>query len=366
MLIVDDEAAHLKALCTTLRLDGFETTGFESPRAALAHLVPGAYELLLTDLLMPEMDGIDLLRAARGIDPDLAGVVMTGHGTIDTAVAALQMGASDYIQKPFKLSSLLPVLGRAIEGRRLRIENAALHQRERQQTAELAAAYRDLDAFAHSVSHDLRAPLRAVDGFCRIYLEEFGQDLTPRGRELLDRVVSGTLRMEHLIEALLRFSRYGSVPLRRVDVRLREMVQRVVAEAGPGDAQIHIGELPPVTGDPALLEQVLTNLVSNALKFSRQRRPAHIEIDSYLRAAEDRGPEERVYFVRDNGAGFDPTYADRLFGVFQRLHTEREFEGTGVGLSIAQRIIQRHNGRIWATSTPGEGATFHFTLACQQ
>ena len=365
MMIVDDEAAHLKALCTTLQIDGFETTGFQSPREALQHLVPGHYELLLTDLLMPEMNGIDFLRDARAADPDLACIVMTGHGTIDTAVAALQVGASDYIQKPFKLSALLPVLGRALEGRRLRMENAALQQRERQQTAELAAAYQDLEAFAHSVSHDLRAPLRAVEGYCSIYVEEFGKDVPPRGRELLDQVVAGTQRMDRLIEALLKFSRYGSLPLRRVDVPLGDLVRRVVAEAQPGDAEIRIGELPPVTGDPVLLEQVLVNLVSNALKFSRDRKPARIEIDSYVQPADEQRPAERVYFVRDNGAGFDPAYAGKLFGVFQRLHSERDFEGTGVGLSIAQRIVQRHGGRIWATSAPGEGATFHFTLDCR-
>jgi len=362
MLIVDDEAAHLKALCSTLQLDGFETTGFQSPREALAHLIPGRYELLLTDLLMPGMDGIELLQAARAIDPDLAGIVMTGHGTIDTAVAALQKGAADYIQKPFKLSALLPVLGRALEGRRLRLENAALQERERQRTAELAAAYQDLEAFAHSVSHDLRAPLRAVEGYCNIYVDDYGADLAPRARELIDHVVAGAQRMDRLIEALLRFSRYGSQPLRPERVRLDPLVRRVVAEASPGDADIHIGELPDVTADPVLLEQVLVNLVSNALKFSRHRRPARVEIGSKPGSAGRGEPAEHEFFVRDNGAGFDPAYADRLFGVFQRLHPEKEFEGTGVGLSIAQRIVQRHGGRIWATSTPGDGASFHFTL----
>jgi two-component system sensor histidine kinase/response regulator len=366
LLIVDDEGAHLKALCNTLRMDGFETTGFESPAAALQGLQRGDFELLLTDLLMPEIGGIDFMRAAREIDPDLAGVIMTGHGTIDTAVAAIQGGAFDYIQKPFKLSALLPILGRALEARRMRIEHTELQQRERRQAVELAAAYRDLESFAYSVSHDLRAPLRAVDGFCRLYVDEFGEGVPPRGRELLDQVLLGTARMERLISDLLMFSRYSSQPLHTVEVDLEALVRRVLAglegSGLKGNVEFVIGALPHCAGDPALLEQVFINLLSNALKFSRHRSPARIEVGSHVQPAPDEGGLECVFSVRDNGAGFDPKYAHKLFAVFQRLHSEREFEGTGVGLSIVQRIVQRHGGRIWATGAPEEGATFYFTL----
>ncbi len=165
LLVVDDEAAQMRALCDTLQFEGYSVQGFTSAREALASLRPRTYDLLLTDLMMPEMDGIHLIAAARKIDVDLGAVVMTGHGTIDTAVQAMRGGASDYIIKPFKLNVILPVLARALDLRRLRLENAQLQEQERRRSEELAAAYQDLEAFAYSVSHDLRAPLRAVDGY---------------------------------------------------------------------------------------------------------------------------------------------------------------------------------------------------------
>src|SRR5437879_1102695 len=153
--IVDDEKAQMKALCHTLETEGYSTTGYSSASEALAALRAGAFELLLTDLMMPEMDGISLLNAARQVDADLAGIVMTGHGTIDTAVKAMQVGALDYILKPFRLNVILPVIARALDVRRLRIENAALQERERQYIYELEAANKDLESFSYSVSHDL-------------------------------------------------------------------------------------------------------------------------------------------------------------------------------------------------------------------
>lgn len=370
LLIVDDETKHLRALCDTLRLDGYETTGFDRATKALEVLEPGAFDLLLADLQMPEVGGIELLTRAREIDPDLAGVIMTGHGTIDTAVAAMQGGAFDYILKPFKLTSLVAMLGRALDARRLRIEHAALQQRERQRAEELAAAYRHLESFSYSISHDLRAPLRAIDGFTRIFLEDHGAAVPPDGRELLDQVVQATARMDRMISALLNFSRYGSQPLNTVDVDIRTVTRRVVdsllAQPREHPPEVVIGDLPPCRCDPALLEQVLTNLISNALKFTSRRTDARIEIDSFVQPGPGPGPgTERVYFVRDNGAGFDQAYAGKLFCVFQRLHAESDFEGTGVGLSIVQRIVERHGGRVWATGEPGHGATFFFTLpAC--
>jgi two-component system, sensor histidine kinase and response regulator len=315
--------------------------------------------------MMPELDGIELMRAARAIDPELAGVVMTGHGTIDTAVAAMQVGALDYVLKPFKLNVILTVIGRALDIRRLRLENAALQRREREQAAELAAAYGDLESFSYSVSHDLRSPLRAIRGFTDLFLEEFGSGIPPEGRRRLDQVVAGAARMDQLIEDLLKFCRFSRAPLTRRPVDLNAIVQRVVADLRARDPactiEVRIGELPGCEGDPSLLEQALINLLSNAFKFTRDVPGAHVEIDT-LPAAEAPQPPERVYFVRDNGAGFDMKYAENLFGVFQRLHSREQFEGTGVGLSIVQRILQRHGGRIWAESAPGRGATFFFVV----
>jgi len=167
LLIVDDEAAQMRALCDTLGAEGYVTHGFNSAQQALAALRPDEFDLLLTDLMMPEMDGITLIDAARRIDPTLGAIVMTGHGTIDTAVQAMQVGALDYILKPFKLNVILPVISRALDVQRLRRENAELQEREQRRSEELAAAYQDLESFSYSISHDLRAPLRTIESYQR-------------------------------------------------------------------------------------------------------------------------------------------------------------------------------------------------------
>jgi hypothetical protein len=368
LLIVDDESAQMKALCDTLTLEGFSTTGFVSAAAALAELRTQEFDLLFTDLMMPEMDGITLLAAAREISPDVVAIVMTGHAAIDTAVKAMQAGALDYIVKPFKLAVIRPVIHRALSMRQLRIDNRQLEQRIRQRTGELeranlelAAVNRALESFSYSVSHDLRAPLRTVQGFCQMYMEDFASTIPAEGRVLLDHVATGAQRMGQLIEDLLALSQLGRQPLMRGKFSLEPLVRRLLRECLGREPQrrveVRVGTLGCCEGDPSLIEQVLVNLLSNALKFTRGRDPAVIDVDC---REEDQGI---VYFVRDNGVGFKMAYADKLFGVFQRLHSESEFEGTGVGLSIVQRIIQRHGGRIWAESVPGQGTTFYFTLA---
>jgi len=360
LLIVDDEVAQMKALCETLEMEGYVTSGYSSARQALAALREGDVDMLLTDLMMPEMDGISLLHAARQVDGNLAGVVMTGHGTVDTAVKAMQDGALDYILKPFKLSQVLAVISRALDVRRLRLDNAAMRNRERAYIAELESANRDLESFTFSVSHDLRAPLRAISGFCEIYLQTYADTVPAAGREMLARVTSGAARMDQLIEDLLRFCRSTRQTMVKRTVHLDRLVRKVLADLQSKQTgrnlELRIGELPQCEGDSSLLEQVFVNLLSNALKFTRDSNPAVIEVV----ANEAEG--ETVIRVSDNGAGFDMQYAKRLFGVFQRLHSSSEFEGTGVGLSIVQRIVQRHGGRIWAESELGKGATFYFTL----
>jgi len=360
ILIVDDEAALMKALCDTLRDHGYQTLGFTLCTEAMAALKETKFDLLLADLMMPEMDGITLLRAALEIDPNLVGIIMTGQGTIDTAVEAMKTGALDYILKPFKLSAVLPVLSRALTVRRLRIENAELERHVRQRTAELEAANKELEAFSYSISHDLRAPLRHIDGFANILLEKFSPGMPDEAQRLLGSVVGGARRMGRLIDDLLRFSRLSRQPLSKQAVNLSSLVQQVLEqlrkEQPERRVEVQVGELPDGIGDPSLLRQVLVNLLSNAFKFTRQKEQAMIEVGCGSQEGES------VYFIRDNGVGFDMAYAQNLFGVFQRMHSDDQFEGTGVGLSIVQRIIQRHGGRVWAEAEPAKGATFYFTL----
>jgi light-regulated signal transduction histidine kinase (bacteriophytochrome) len=273
----------------------------------------------------------------------------------------MKSGALDYILKPFKLSVILPVLERALSVRRLRLENAALEKRVQERTMQLEAANQELDAFAFSISHDLRAPLRRISGFAGI-LEAGEPALSETGKGYLDKIKNCSKHMDQLISDLLNFSRTCRTEVRRTEVNLDEMLQKVIRDLEPETANRNIvwttNSLPRVQADAALIQQVLSNLISNAIKYSRPRDPAEIEIGTM--PAETAG--QITLFVRDNGVGFDMKYAAKLFGVFQRLHGENEFEGTGIGLANVRRIIARHGGRTWAEGKVDAGSTFYFTL----
>jgi two-component system sensor histidine kinase/response regulator len=360
LLIVDDESAQMRALCDTLVLEGYITHGFSSAQQALTELRPGQFDLLLTDLMMPEMDGITLINAARQIDSTLGAVVMTGHGTIDTAVQAMQVGALDYILKPFRLNVILPVISRALDVQRLRRENAELQARELRRSEELAAAYQALEAFSYSISHDLRAPLRSIDSFAQVLEDEFAEALGEEGRRVIGIIRRGSQKMDQLIVGLLEFSRVGRERLELDRIDMTALAGAAAAEAmaaytGP-KPHIDIAELPEAAGDATVMRQVWCNLIGNALKYSAKRPEPRIRISGRI---ENR---EAIYQVDDNGAGFDMRYADKLFGVFQRLHRTEDFSGTGVGLAIVQRIVVRHGGRIWAQGAPDAGACFQFAL----
>jgi two-component system sensor histidine kinase/response regulator len=360
LLIVDDEPALMTALCSTLELEGYATTGCSSARSALQTLASREFDILLTDMMMPDMDGIELLSRAQQIDRNLVGVVMTGHGTIDTAVKALQAGALDYVVKPFRLDNLIPVLTRAMATRRLQTENVRLRERLEERTRELEAINADLESFSYSVSHDLRAPLRAIDGFCDILVTDYGGSIPQEATEYLGKVSAGVARMQRLIDDLLHLARFSRVPLETHEVKMTELARRVIAgiEGQWPDRRVvvELPDLPDCCADGSLLEQVLINLISNAFKFTSTRDESRVVVGAFEEG------EEQVYFVRDNGVGFDMKHADRLFGVFQRMHSQAQFAGTGIGLSIVQRIIRRHGGRTWAESKLREGTTVYFSL----
>lgn len=363
ILIVDDEVAQMKALCETLRSQGYDTVGFSEGNEALAELQRKPFDLLLADLMMPEMDGISLLRAALELEVNLVGIIMTGQGTIGTAVQAMKAGALDYILKPFKLSAILPVLDRALTVRRLRLENAALERRVLERTNQLEAANRELEAFSFSVSHDLHAPLRHVIGYAEALLES-EPSLSDEGKHYLASISRSALRMRNLIDDLLNFSRTSRAEFRRADVHLDKLLEEVLEQLKPEIEGRNIlwtrNRLPQVEADPNLLRQVFSNLLLNAVKYSRTRNPAKIEIGCM-----DDSDEEVVVFVRDDGVGFDMKYADKLFGAFSRLHRQDEFEGTGIGLANVRRIVERHGGRTWAEGKVDCGATFYFSIPKQ-
>jgi signal transduction histidine kinase len=530
LLIVDDEAAQMTALCRTLEDEGYATTGFTSPKKALAALNEQEFDLILTDLMMPEMDGIALLTTAQAIDRNLVAIVMTGHSAVETAVQAMKAGALDYIQKPFKLRNVLPVLTRALTVRRLRMENIQLRQaiaihelctafiqglnrrsvadrvadvafqqstngrvavlilsedrrflnviavrgsnahqlegkgipyntaikewgqhmcerfadigtwtqmdfsfdyadkdfsaaismpmlaggelvgilnfsagtptstitlgqlktlsilagtaasaievatlleqlreanenlekRVAQRTAQLELANNELEAFSYSVSHDLRAPLRAMLGYSDLLLQDVGNQLPLESRRTLEGIGTAGHRMSELISDLLKLSQLSREPVVLKSVSIEILVKDVLKELQRDhpnrSIDIQVDSLPGCMGDESLLRQVFVNLLTNAYKFTKHTPVARIDIGAHEEGS------ETVYFVRDNGAGFDMAHAKRLFGVFQRLHSSSDFEGTGIGLSIVQRIVQRHEGHIWAAGEVGKGATFYLRL----
>jgi two-component system sensor histidine kinase/response regulator len=360
LLIVDDEPASMRALCDTLEYEGYQTYGFTSASEALAAMRERSFDLLLADLQMPGTNGIDLMKSAQLIDPTLVAVIMTGHGALDTAIAAMKAGALDYIQKPIKLATTLPVLERALAVRQLRIEKKRLEENVRERTEELKIANRELEAFSYSVSHDLRSPLRAVSVFTQALLSDHAPQMNEEGQRLLQNVNAGAAHMDRLITDLLRLSQLNRQPLHKQPTRFGDVAQRVIDgmqhERAGRDIEFIIADFPTWQVDAGLMQQVFVNLISNAVKFTRERAKARIEIGYRMDGT------SLVCFVKDNGVGFSMKYMNKLFGVFQRLHSADQFEGTGVGLSIVRRIIERHGGKVWVDGEQDQGATFYFSL----
>ncbi|MCJ7523648.1 MAG: ATP-binding protein, partial [Candidatus Aminicenantes bacterium] len=257
-------------------------------------------------------------------------------------------------------SAVLDVTEQRDAEKELKKHHDHLEQLVAERTALLEAANKELEAFSYSVSHDLRAPLRAIEGFSRIVLEEYAKKLDNEGRRLLDVIAANTHKMGQLIDDLLAFSRLSRQQIAFAPVDLALLAEAIFSELKSLEKERHIefrvGALPAASGDHSMLQQVLQNLLANAVKFTRPRKLARLEFGGRTEKTEN------VYFVKDNGVGFDMEYVDKIFGVFQRLHGAEEFEGTGVGLAIVQRIISRHGGRVWAESKGGKGATFYFAI----
>jgi signal transduction histidine kinase len=292
---------------------------------------------------------------SRGICERLLVIARQGNALAEGRPLAPAGGAQDEIGKlEQNLQRAYAVIGERNES--LAKSEHALKKR----AVELEAANQDLEAFSYSVSHDLRAPLRHIDGFSKILLEDFGGEMKPDARRLIERVRQGTCQMGKLIDELLTLGRIGRRPLVLYPVPLRTIaeasIEELRAETEGRNIVWQIGQLPTVECDPGLIQQVFLNLLSNAVKYTRGREPAVISI------GEERSNGSRAIYVRDNGVGFNMLYADKLFGLFQRLHRQEDFEGTGVGLATVARIVHRHSGRVWAQAELDRGATFYFQL----
>jgi len=447
ILIVEDSPTQTEQLKYILERQDYHVSASRNGIEALALIRQSRPTLVISDIIMPEMDGYQLCRQIKA-DPilkDIPVILLTALSDPQDVIKGLECGADNFLTKPFdekyllyriqhildnlefrdresvqmgveisfrgqkyfitadrlqilnlllstyevaiqknlELSAMQRQLKELNEGLEKKVEertaalreemverkraeeavrrlNQELEQRVVERTLQLEATNKELEAFSYSVSHDLQAPLRAIDGFSHILLEGYDEKLDEEGRRVLNRIGQATKKMKELIDDLLALSRLGRRDIEASNINMELLARNVFNElkAAVPDRifYLNIRTLPASEGDPSMIRQVFVNLLFNAIKFTRPRETARIDVGSTSKE------KEVIYFVKDNGVGFDMNHAGKLFAPFQRLHSAAEFEGTGVGLAIVQRIIHRHGGRVWAEGKVNEGATFYFTL----
>jgi light-regulated signal transduction histidine kinase (bacteriophytochrome) len=333
----------------------FDVIWVKSRAETIESLAEGRFEAVLLDLCLPDSLGLETLWALNPNSVDAAIIVLTGSADEESSSRAIQSGAEDYLVKgAFNGLDLVHAIRHAVERRRIRL---ALQDTIR----ELERKTKELEDFTYSVSHDLKEPLRTLGAFSAFLLEDYRDQLDERGKEYLETLTQASSRMKSLVEDLLLLSRLRQMEPERVPVDLEEVLNRVLQglqiTIEERDALVIVeGPLPDVVGDGTRVGQILANLIANALKFNQKRHPT-------VRLGQRLMPDGEVaLYVADNGIGIEAQYQDRVFGVFQRLHTREEYEGTGAGLAIAKHAVESMGGRIWVESELGKGATFLFTL----
>lgn len=367
ILIVDDRPENLVTLRRVLRDLEVELVEATNGNDALKETLHHDFALALLDIQMPEMDGYELASILREEEKtsNLPFIFISAVYTDNLNVfKGYEKGAFSFITKPFRPEILINKVKFFVEKHQQEIALYNLNNDLQAKNEELQNINRELEAFSYSVSHDLRAPLRSINGYAAILKEDFESDLSPDAMKVLDNIIRSALKMSDLIDSLLTLSRLGRKEKSKRRINTNDLVNRVLEEFrqehGLNGAEIVVEkELPEMEGDPELLKQVYVNLISNALKYSSKKEHPMVKIGV------DTKGKEPVYFVQDNGAGFNMEYKKKLFGVFQRLHGAKEFEGIGIGLAIVKRIITSHGGMVWATGKENEGATFYFTLKPQ-
>lgn len=360
LLLVDDHVENLLALESILASPELNIVKASSGREALRFLLRESFALILMDVQMPDLNGIQTAELIRqnSRTRHIPIIFLTAHGDMKTRVfEGYHVGAVDYLFKPIE-----PLIMRAKVGVFVELHRKTIDLQRQQEALEIAN--RELEEFAHSVSHDLRAPLRHLSGFIEMLVQHASESLDDKSKRYLKIISVAVEGMGTLIDDLLALSRTANHELAMSRVNLDQFVRETIVdlpeEISHRAIEWRIDPLPEVTADPVLLRQVLINYLTNALKFTRTRERALIHIGTETRAG------QIVVFVRDNGVGFEPTLASKLFVVFQRLHSKDQFEGNGIGLANVRRIIERHGGRVWAEGKVGEGATFWFSLPNRQ
>lgn len=360
ILIIEDNKSLNEELIDWFTFEGFEAwsaynglTGIEMA----SQLLP---DIILCDIMMPDMNGTEVIEALRKnittrLIPFIFMTALSGRQNIRTG---MDLGADDYITKPFTRIELIKTVSTRLKKAENIIELTDSTARER--TAQLNYTNRELEAFNYSVSHDLHAPLRALNGYANMLTEDYSDLLDSEGKRMLNAIIEQSKKMGDLIDDLLSFSRITTNEIKISVINMHDLVFDVYndlsADQDKARIDFRISEIDSIYGDAAMIKQVWVNLISNAIKYTSKIINPVIEIGS------TNTETETVFFVKDNGAGFDMEYYDKLFSVFKRLHSARQFEGNGVGLAIVQRIVQRHQGRVWAESEVNKGAAFYFAL----
>ena len=365
VLIVDDAPINIQVLNEALQGECqtfFATSGPDALTVA-GNVRP---DLILLDIMMPDMDGYEVCRRLKADEElrEIPVIFISALNQQENEAVGLELGAVDYLSKPCNPALVRLRVRNQLELKRQRdllsSVNQELEVRVRERTAALETAVRELESFCYAISHDLRAPLRHINAFSAMIAEREGSAIDGETIADLERVRSAALRMGTLVDALLDLPRLyrRTIDRQPVDLALlaREAMELLQAASPARRAEVTIAGSLPVQGDPALLKVVMGQLLDNAWKFSAVRDPARIVVGS------ERINGREAYFVRDNGVGFDMIYGDKLFGIFQRLHPDQEFNGVGIGLATVQRIIAGHGGEIWAEGAVDAGATFRFTL----
>jgi two-component system, sensor histidine kinase and response regulator len=363
ILIVDDKPENLVALRTVLKDLDVELIEASSGNDALKATLRHDFVLALLDIQMPEMDGYELASILREEKKTahLPFIFISAVYTDNLNVfKGYEKGAFSFITKPFQPEILVNKVKFFIDKHEQEISLYELNRDLASKNAELQLMNQELESFSYSVSHDLRAPLRGINGFATILKEDYETKLDDDAKRVINVIIDNSLRMSSLIDSLLSLSRLGRKEMSKRLININSMARDVVKEFrvlhNNKNLRVTIKDLHEAEGDQELLKQVFVNLISNAIKYSSKKENAVIEIGSYLE-------DKRVtYYVKDNGSGFNMNYKSKLFGVFQRLHSNNEFEGIGIGLAIVQRIVVRHGGQVWAEGEVDKGATFYFSL----
>lgn len=373
LLYVEDEPEIRELLRSVLvrKFPNVDIQTAENGMAGLDLFREQRPDIILTDIRMPVMDGIQMTRRILEEDPAVSVIIISACSETDYLLEAIKMGINRYVLKPINHKLLFEAIddcaARIVHGRQVKAQNELirrlneeLEQRVADRTAELEASNRELQAFCYSVAHDLSTPLRGINGYSNILLEEYSDRLDDEGKSYIERMGAAAERMGQLINDLLELSRVTRRELHREKIDLSHLAHRIVSDLRQHDpdrqAEVIIAENIMDEGDPILIRLALENLLGNAWKYTARVSSPRIEFGTCIVNG------ETVCFVSDNGIGFDMAYVHKLFIPFQRLHGMGEYGGTGVGLAAVQRIISRHGGMIWAEGEPGKGATFYFTL----